>query len=200
MNRIFKSPPEVESSIPNYYREIYNEKEYDRFDVRVENGDVVLDCGGNVGIFSQYALDMGASKIYTYESDENCLNYFNQNVNNENVIPTLGYVGHNNYDLPRIFTQHNISKINFAKIDIEGDEWDLFLNMGDDDMLKVDKWAIEFHTMYYNGGFSDGQKKENLWNFLKIMEKFSKNGYEIYFEHIHKSWDLVHLFTKKKML
>lgn len=48
-------------------REIFEEKEYEHGPVRIFPGDIVLDLGGNIGIFASYALGMGASMVYTVE-------------------------------------------------------------------------------------------------------------------------------------
>ena len=56
----FKFPDGNLEMSQNFYREIYEEKEYDRYGIRIEEGDIVVDCGANIGIFSQYALDLGA--------------------------------------------------------------------------------------------------------------------------------------------
>jgi len=196
MNRLFKCPIGEEGQTENYQREIYEENEYDRFNINIQEGDVVLDAGGNVGIFTQYALDRGASKIIAYECLESFFNCYKENISDNRVECTMGFVGHNNYDLTKIFEQHQIDKIDFAKIDIEGAEWDMFENMKDEDMLKVNKWAIEFHTQSYNQNVEEKNKIDILWNFLRILEKFSLNGYEIKFEHIHKGWDVIHLYAK----
>ena len=56
----------------NIYNEIWVNHEYSRFGVEVMEGDVVVDCGANVGMFSQYAIYKGASKVFSYEcGDEN---------------------------------------------------------------------------------------------------------------------------------
>lgn len=47
--------------------EIFEQKEYEHEGVKILPGDVVLDLGGNIGIFASYALAMGASRIYTVE-------------------------------------------------------------------------------------------------------------------------------------
>ena len=194
----FICPIGQEDLTNSFQREIYTEGEYDRFGVKIESGDVVLDCGANVGIFAQYALDLGASKIYSYECDEPHFNCLIQNITSLDFTPTLGFVGHNHYNLSKILNQHSLSKIDFAKIDIEGAEWDMFVNMDGKDMKKVNKWAIEFHTGYFNLGLTAENKLNRLWDFLKILEKFSINGFDIYFEHIHKGWDIVMLYAKKK--
>jgi hypothetical protein len=194
----FICPIGQEDLTNSFQREIYTEGEYDRFGIKIESGDVVLDCGANVGIFAQYALDLGASKIYSYECDEPHFNCLIQNITSLDFTPTLGFVGHNHYNLSKILNQHSLNKIDFAKIDIEGAEWDMFVNMDNEDMKKVNKWAIEFHTGYFNLGLTTENKLNKLWDFLKILEKFSINGFNIYFEHIHKGWDIVMLYAKKK--
>lgn len=197
MKKIFKSPVGQEETISNFRREIYDENEYDNFGVKVEKGDIVLDCGANVGIFSQYAIDMGASLVYAYESDELNEKYYIDNVETDKSIFTRGYVGHNNYDLEKIFNQHQINHIDFAKVDIEGAEWEMFKNIDINYFNLVDKWAIEFHTSYYNENTDDKNKANRLWDFLSILEIFSSNNYKIYYKHIHKGWDIVHLYAKK---
>lgn len=194
----FICPIGQEDLTNSFRREIYTEGEYDRFGIKIELGDVVLDCGANVGIFAQYALDLGASKIYSYECDEPHFDCLIQNIASLNFTPTLGFVGHNHHNLSKILNQHSLNKIDFAKIDIEGAEWDMFVNMNNEDMKKVNKWAIEFHTGYFNLGLTSEHKSNRLWDFLKILEKFSINGFNVYFEHIHKGWDIVMLYAKKK--
>lgn len=49
------------------YYEIYNREDYFRGDCRIQPGDVVVDCGGNIGIFSSLAIDMGASRVLSFE-------------------------------------------------------------------------------------------------------------------------------------
>ena len=49
------------------YHEIYNREDYIQNDCRIEPGDVVVDCGGNIGIFTSFAFDMGASRVLSFE-------------------------------------------------------------------------------------------------------------------------------------
>ncbi len=196
----FECPPGQESLTKNFQKEIYNEREYDRFGIAVKPGDIVLDAGGNVGIFTQYAIDRGASKVVAYESDEPHFECYNKNVNNNKVNCTLGYVGYgeDKYDINKILEHHQISLIDFAKIDIEGSEFDLLLNIDNEDLKKVNKWAIEFHPHYYNKETHPQEKADKLWDLLKILDKFSVNGFRVKYENIHKGWDVVHLFAEKE--
>jgi len=142
---------------------------------------------------------MGASQVLAYECDAFCYNYYTKNILDNRAKLTLGTVGggENNVDLAKILNQHQIEKINFAKVDIEGAEWELFDKIKVEDMKKIDKWAIEFHTQYFNPRVNCEQKADYLWSFLKILEKFNVNGFDIKCEHIHKGWDVIHLYAKK---
>jgi 16S rRNA A1518/A1519 N6-dimethyltransferase RsmA/KsgA/DIM1 with predicted DNA glycosylase/AP lyase activity len=76
--KIFNCPLGQEDLTNNFLKEIYDEREYDRFGISIEDGDIVLDAGANVGIFTEYALGKGASKVLAYECDESIFNYFNE--------------------------------------------------------------------------------------------------------------------------
>jgi len=49
------------------YHEIYTREDYFKGDCIINSGDIVVDCGGNVGIFSAFAIDMGASRVLSFE-------------------------------------------------------------------------------------------------------------------------------------
>jgi len=49
------------------YQEIYRRQDYTKGDCVVQPGDVVVDCGGNIGIFTSFAMDMGASRVFSFE-------------------------------------------------------------------------------------------------------------------------------------
>ena len=194
----FQYPKSMEGDVPNFYKEIYEKNEYNRFGVKVENGDVVIDCGANVGIFTQYALDMGASKVIGYEPDEKALDYYKKNIKSKKVTKINSFISKDHIDIKSILHTNELDKVNFLKLDIEGEEWGLFEVLDSETLNKIDKWAIEFHTFYYNENVEIEQKVKNLWKFLQILELFSTNGYTIKYEHLHKGWDVVHLYAKKE--
>jgi FkbM family methyltransferase len=65
------------------YHEIYNRQDYFKGDCMINTGDVVVDCGGNIGIFSSFAIDMGASRVLSFEPYKE--NYELNKKNNPNV-------------------------------------------------------------------------------------------------------------------
>lgn len=51
------------------YNEIFNLQTYVHKGCKVEPGDVVVDCGANIGVFSRYAFQRGARAVYGFEPD-----------------------------------------------------------------------------------------------------------------------------------
>lgn len=52
-----------EEEIYEIYREVWRDKLYENNHCKVESGDVVVDVGANIGIFSRYAFYCGASLV-----------------------------------------------------------------------------------------------------------------------------------------
>jgi len=65
------------------YYEIYNREDYFKGECVIKPGDVVVDCGGNIGVFTALALDMGASRVLSFEPFTN--NYEINKKNNPNA-------------------------------------------------------------------------------------------------------------------
>lgn len=61
------------------YNEIFKDSVYENGIVRVMPGDVVLDVGANIGLFTMYALDQGASHVIALEPDPECVVAFLKN-------------------------------------------------------------------------------------------------------------------------
>lgn len=55
------------------------EGSYENEDVQIKKGDVIIDAGANMGIFSLYASDR-ANKIYAFEPQRKVLNILNHNI------------------------------------------------------------------------------------------------------------------------
>jgi len=171
------------------YKEIWLDHEYSRYGVEVESGDIVVDCGANVGFFTLYALHKGAKHVYSVECEDKNIDCLNHNLQNQNSTIIKGFIGigENDISIDKLMVDNNLSHIDFIKVDIEWGEYPLLNNISDDTMKKVDKWVIELHDIYGN--------YEQIFN---IIEKFSKNGFNINYEQVHKNTNLALLYAKKK--
>lgn len=178
----------------NIYNEIFFDKEYDRYGIGVEPNDIVLDAGANIGMFTNYALSKYASKILSIECDEETYGYLVKNIKNDRVQHLKGYVSGNDtenldsYNISKILKTFGVDKIDFAKIDIEGYEYDFLLNASDDEINCIDKWAIEVHYVF------DQKCAQDI---LNILDKFSRNNYLGYYSRIHLNTNLAMLYFKK---
>lgn len=173
----------------NVYKEIWFDHEYSRYGVEVKKNDIVVDCGANVGFFTLYALDKGAKHVYSIECDDKNMESLHYNLQNTNSTIIKEYVGFGdeNIDIENILKRINKPFIDFIKIDIEWAEYDLLLNTPDDIMKRVDKWVIEVHDLY-----------SHYYKIFQIIEKFSKNGFVLNLEHVHKDTNLALLYAKKR--
>jgi predicted rRNA methylase YqxC with S4 and FtsJ domains len=173
----------------NVYKEIWFDHEYSRYGVEVEKNDIVVDCGANVGFFTLYALNKGAKHVYSIECDDKNMESLHYNLENTNSTIIKEYVGFGdeNIDIENIFKRINEPFIDFIKIDIEWAEYDLLLNTPDNIMKRVNKWVIEVHDLY-----------SHYYKIFQIIEKFSKNGFVLNLEHVHKDTNLALLYAKKR--
>ena len=173
----------------NVYKEIWFDHEYSRYGVEVKKDDIVVDCGANVGFFTLYVLDKGAKHVFSIECDDRNMDSLYYNLENKDATIIKEYVGFGdgNIDIESIFQRINKPFINFIKIDIEWAEYDLLLNTPDSIMKRIDKWVIEVHDIY-----------SHYYKIFQIIEKFSKNGFDINMEHVHKETNLALLYAKKR--
>lgn len=178
-----------------FYKEIFNDNEYDRYGISVEENDIVLDAGANVGLFTNYALSKNAGRILSIECDKTKYDCMVKNTHNTKVQQLNGFVSGNemndsqSYSLSDIIKIFNVESIDFAKIDIEGYEYDFILNASDEDISRVNKWAIEVHYVF------DAECAQRV---LNILDKFSKNNYLGYYTRIHLNTNLAMLYFKKR--
>jgi len=203
----FKYPESEKGVVDDFYKEIFYDNEYHRHGSKVNVGDVCLDLGAFVGMFSHFALVNGASKIYSVEKNKESYNCLLENtISNPEITTFLGEVSdrHNGKDLysvEGIIEDNNLSHVDFIKMDIERSEYPVLINMKDSTLNKVKKWAIEVHLDWLGDGgkWTHGPDfhHHNTSKLLYIMDKFSTNGFSISLEHIHKKYNIMMLYAWK---
>ena len=184
------------------YHEIYNLTDYkhphlsENPVVKIQPGDVVVDLGGNIGIFTRYAYHMGASKIVTFEPDRRYFEILKQNAPANAVLfnaaigdqlgtltltesshlggsnlwhqkdPTLTQYDVNLYTLDYILDNGLIDRIDFLKVDIEGSEIIALKGISDANLAKIRNVAVEYHHEHLN--FNDELRNEFIGRFNRL--------------------------------
>ena len=175
------------------YQRMFVSKNYDWWR-EVSEGDVVVDIGAGVGLFSARALDAGASKVYMIEPSKSLLKTAIKNVSDHfinvepsPVIPINAAIGKTDVDLGNVFgcrrlppgtpdpelisfkeliERFSIKKIDFLKVAAEGAEFNI-LTEADLDFfaMEVRHIAVLVHMSAQYGS----EKKFAKWRdtFLK---------------------------------
>jgi len=73
----------------NTVAEIFFNKTYERDYVKVEVGDLVVDVGANLGLFSLYAQSFHPQKIYAFEPIKSTYNYLTTNLKDYTNVTTI---------------------------------------------------------------------------------------------------------------
>jgi hypothetical protein len=204
---LFKYPKSEEGVVDGFYKEIFFDNEYNRHGAKIQGGDVCIDLGAFVGMFSHYALTRGASKVYSVEINPETYKCLVENTkSNPEIKPFLGEVsdqhnGKNLYSIEGIIKDNNLPSVDFVKMDIERAEYPVLINIKNSTLNRVKKWAIEFHLDWSNSGenWSHGPDfhHHNTSKLLYVMDKFSSNGFSIALEHIHKQYNIMMLYAWK---
>lgn len=172
----------IEDSSYYSFDEVFNKEIYKNKLLVINEGDIVVDIGGNYGFFSLYAKQFNPSKIITFEPSKKTFGYLIKNFNSgilhqkavsgkseikkfsDNTVSTasnkLDESG--DYDVEVIgindlFGYLGVEKIDYLKIDCEGAEKDIFENISKETISRINKMVIEFHS---------GEIKESILNKL----------------------------------
>jgi FkbM family methyltransferase len=159
---------------PSYYTydEIFNRNIYENKLIRINEGDIVVDIGGNYGFFSLYAEMFKPSKIITFEPSKKTFSYLDKNFTNglklQKAVSGLNGIskfsddnsssassrlsGEGEYDVEVIGINDlleylKLEKIDFLKIDCEGSEKDIFQEITYETISKINKIVVEFHSV-----------------------------------------------------
>ena len=188
----------------NFYKEIWEDNEYFRQGLDINENDIVVDCGAGIGIFALLAAKKKAKKIISFESNANDYKYLVENCKKNKKITTVNaFVNHRSInvtgenlpkdqvDLEMILERYKLKTIDFLKMDIEGFEFAFILNEKDENIKKVKKWAIETHSC---GFFADRAQESHFT--LGMIDKFKKLGYDCALEKIHVDTCCYMLYAK----
>lgn len=135
-NLYFKSQLDSREKVENYYRELLIEQDilsphrYTTSSFDIKKGDILLDVGAAEGIFSLEKIE-AASKVIIVESDRDWINALKKTFSNyiEKVVIINKYATvYDEGDYCRLDTVIN-EKIDFVKMDIEGEEWNALNGM-----------------------------------------------------------------------
>lgn len=162
------------------YHEIYNLRDYyNNREKRIHEGDIVVDLGGNIGVFNRWAYSQGASKVISFEPDRRYFKLLKLNSDPRSILfnaamsDTVGelelyessHLGGSSlfefndaltkypvktYTLDYLFYSKLVDRIDFLKIDIEGAEQQAILGISDSNLMKVKNIAIEYHNNKFN--------------------------------------------------
>jgi FkbM family methyltransferase len=95
-----------------------------------------------------------------------------ENKKSDSCVSTISF--------PALFQDYNINQVDLMKIDIEGSEFEIFLNENCFNLIKtkVNSIVAEFHLHYLRDikGLSPEQAKKVLFD---IIEKFETSGFEV---------------------
>jgi FkbM family methyltransferase len=158
--------------------EIFLERAYfpDR-DFELKDGDVVVDVGAHIGVFTIYSAKNADCTVYSYEPRPDNFELLKENVSLNKIeacVKTfqfavggvsgslefcmdaegLGQIGGftgskiivRTVTLKEIFDSNNLLKVDFLKIDVEGEELEMLLNFPKEYFPRIEKIAMESHT------------------------------------------------------
>lgn len=182
------------STIATQYHEFFTRRDYEWW-YQVQPGDIVMDVGTCIGLFTCHALDRGAKKVYAVEPNRELLSTTLTNamphlINKKEspVVPINCAIGKNENYAKCIFGNYNkediqirtfksiveefaIKQIDYLKIDAEGAEYDI-LSEENFEFIKnhVKHIAVEVHLDMVKEGPQMFMEFRN--NFLS---KFDRN-------------------------
>lgn len=185
------------------FHEIYNLKDYyHNREKKIHEGDIVVDVGANIGVFTRWAYMEGARKVISFEPDHRYFQLLKLNSSPDTILfnaavsnsigtirlyesPHLG--GSNilhpdtgdsypvrTYTIDYLFETGLVTKIDFLKVDIEGAEHQLFSGVSDQNLMKIRTIAMEYHHAHV------GYDEELRTNLIKRLNKIGFNSYLLF--------------------
>ena len=178
------------------FHEIFNLLDYYKNRERTINeGDTVVDLGGNIGIFNRWAYSQGASKVISFEPDKRYFKLLSLNADPRSILfnaaasDSIGelslfestHLGGSNlfgtqegakeyrvrtYTLDYLFESGLIDNIDFLKIDIEGAEHHALKGISDENLMKVKTISMEYHHSHFD--YNEELRQEMIDRMLRL--------------------------------
>jgi FkbM family methyltransferase len=187
------------------YHEIYNLQDYYHNRIkRIQDGDIVVDLGGNIGIFNRWAYSQGAGLVISFEPDKRYFKLLSKNSDPRSLLfnaamsDTVGttnifesnHLGGSNmfvsnttniinypirtYTLDYLFESNLVDRIDFLKIDTEGAEQLILNGISDENLMKIKNISMEYHHAHL--GFNE-IKRDNM---IQRLNKLGFNSYLLF--------------------
>lgn len=174
-------------SLGTMYHEFFKRMDYDWW-YEVQPGDVVVDLGACIGMFTLHALDKGAKKVYSVEGSKQNLETTIKNLSpywlkhgHCPVVPIHTMIGDkkryslklHNYvysdevnlsmmSFKEFLEKYKIEHIDYLKVDIEGSEYDIFTEENIFFLRNhVKHMSVEFHLNCF---------REAPWEWMRVRE------------------------------
>jgi FkbM family methyltransferase len=191
-------------TLETMFKEFFHKETYDWW-VPVKAGDIVVDLGACIGMFTCRALDLGASKVYSVEPSLQLLSTTMKNVlphlveNPGSVVPENAFIGSEKNHTLNSFSdsnaktmafseflyKHNINHIDYLKIDIEGGEYSIFTERNWDFLCNnVKHIAVEWHLDVFREA-----PKQFIWIRDNLLSNYPGQIRWLDPDHMHKSKD-----------
>jgi hypothetical protein len=143
------------------YKEIFEYEVYNNIpQMKIKKGDVVLDIGSHIGIFSRYANVNGASRVISIEMDPSFFLCLKQNSNptddifncvlfNKNLIKFKvdNDLLINGFTLDHFYNGGLFEKLDFIKIDICGNEKPLLESFSQNLYNVINKISLKVYNI-----------------------------------------------------
>lgn len=155
------------------YRSFKDRDEVEIIQNEIQPGSTCIDIGSNVGFYTIFLMKIiNAKKVYSFEYNENTFKILQKNLQNLNCVQKLGRVGINEGDIIVDEIVEKNEKIDFIKIDIDGEDY--FALKSCEKIIKRFKPKILIEI-------SESSKRIQGVSFLDVIKNLKDHGYICYY-------------------
>lgn len=157
------------------YKEIFEYNVYNSIpEMKINYGDIVIDVGAHIGIFSRYSAIQGADKIIAFEMNPSLFSCLRLNVREQDDIFNCVLLDKNLYkfkleneilvngfDLNHFYEGKLFKYVDFLKIDIMGKELNLLKSINKKVYNVINKVSVKLYNVPDNKKYLIEFMKEN---------------------------------------